>query len=416
MVAKIGRGNHLKGVLIYNYEKVENDKGNVLFCNKIIEPINGNFSIPLLEKSFENYLIANNKTEKPILHISLNPNPKDDVSDEQFEQIAQKYMKEMGYGNQPYVVFSHTDIARKHIHIVSVCVDEHGKRISDSFEKRRSMKVCRDLEKQFGLLPAISSDDNQELIPLNKVDATQSNLKKQIASVLYFVNDNYHFQTLGEYKAILSFFNITAEEVKGQINGQEKKGLVYFATDDKGEKTSHAFKSSRFSGEFGLSYLEKKYQKSKAFIDKNKPQKHLREVVSKALQNSKNQQEFKRILEQQKVSVFIRENEQGRIYGITFIDHTSKSVMNGSRLGKDCSANVFHQRWNEITNEPNQENTPPTQEFSANENHKQQEFSPQYDEHSWEGLGWLFPTDIPEENDNYLPKKKQKKKKNAKRR
>ncbi|MBS9767093.1 MAG: relaxase/mobilization nuclease domain-containing protein [Flavobacteriaceae bacterium] len=117
MVAKIGRGNHLKGVLIYNYEKVENDKGNVLFCNKMIEPLNNDFTISLLEKSFENYLIANQRTQKPILHISINPDPKDEVSDEQFQQMAEKYMNEMGYGNQPYVVFKHTDIARKHIHI-----------------------------------------------------------------------------------------------------------------------------------------------------------------------------------------------------------------------------------------------------------------------------------------------------------
>lgn len=416
MVAKIGRGNHLKGVLIYNYEKVEQDKGNVLCCNKMIEPLSGDFTIPLLEKSFENYLIANNKTEKPILHISLNPNPKDKVSDKQFEQIAQKYMDEMGYGNQPYVVFSHTDIARKHIHIVSVCVDENGKRISDSFEKRRSMKVCRNLEKEFGLLPAISSENDKELIPLNKVDAQQPNLKKQIASALYFVNENYHFQTLGEYKAMLSFFNITAEEVKGTIDGQEKRGLVYFATDDKGKKTSHAFKSSRFSGGFSLPDLDKKYQKSKVFIGKNKPQKRLREVVQKAMQNTKTLSDFKQSLEKEKISVFVRENEQGRIYGVSFIDHTSKTVMNGSRLGKEFSANVFHQKWNEPIDEKSKNEMEISKEIPTNETYEHQDFNSKYDEHTWEGLAWLLPTDIPEENDNYLQKKKRKKKKNAKRR
>lgn len=414
MVAKIGRGNHLKGVLIYNYEKVEKDKGNVLYCHKMIEPYDGNFNIPLLEKSFENYLIANKRTAKPILHISLNPNPKDNVSDEQFQQIAEKYMTEMGYGNQPYVVFKHTDIARKHIHIVSVCVDENGKRISDSFEKRRSMKVCRDLETTFKLLPAVASSESKELIPLNKVDATQPNLKKQIASVLSFVNENYHFQTLGEYKALLSFFNITADEVKGEINGKEKKGLVYFVTDDNGKKVSLAFKSSRFSQGFGLKDLERKKEKSKRFISKQKPQQRLREIVQKATQNTQSKSEFIKQLENQKVSVFIRENDKGRIYGISFIDHTSQTVLNGSRLGKEFSANAFYQHWEEENDKtsftPKRTTIPPNETTSKD--------TPDFSNaHTWEGLGgWLLPTDIPEENDDYIIKKKPKKKKNAKRR
>ena len=55
--------------------------------------------------------------------------------------MAEEYMNGMGYGEQPYMVFKHTDIDRTHIHIVSVCVDENGRKISDRFEKRRSMNM-----------------------------------------------------------------------------------------------------------------------------------------------------------------------------------------------------------------------------------------------------------------------------------
>jgi len=113
MIAKIGRGSHLKGVLLYNYEKVEKAQGNIIHWHKMMESITGKFTIPLLERSFEPYLIANNRTEKPILHISLNPNPKDVVSDEIFNALAENYMQEMGYGDQPYVVFKHTEIVAR---------------------------------------------------------------------------------------------------------------------------------------------------------------------------------------------------------------------------------------------------------------------------------------------------------------
>lgn len=60
-------------------------------------------------------------------------------------------MQKMGYGDQPYIAYKHGDTHNTHIHIVSVCVDEEGRKINDSFEHRRSMTACRELETDFGL-------------------------------------------------------------------------------------------------------------------------------------------------------------------------------------------------------------------------------------------------------------------------
>ena len=42
------------------------------------------------------------------------------------------------------------------------------------------------------------------------------------------------------------------------------------------------------------------------------------------------------------IGVVFRQNDAGRIYGATFIDHAAKAVFNGSRLGKEFSAGVFN--------------------------------------------------------------------------
>lgn len=417
MVAKIGRGNHLKGALIYNYDKIKKDEGNIIHTHKMILPMERDFTIPLLERSFEPYLLANNKTEKPVLHISLNPSPKDAVSDELFSELADNYMQEMGYGEQPYIVFKHTDTDRTHIHIVSVCVDENGKRISDSFEKRRSMNICRKLEKQFKLTSAVDVSEKKD-IPLQKVDATQVNVKQQITSALWFANEQYHFQTLGEYKALLSFFNITAEEVKGVIHGKEKRGLVYFATDSTGKKVNNPFKSSRFSGAFGLNDLDKKFKKSKLFIQQQKPQKRVRKLIREAMQQYQTQEDFRKHLQDNKISLFVRENSQGRIYGVSFIDHQSKTVLNGSRLGKDLSANVLHQWWKE--GKPPISSSTSKQPFSTTEIATTDTFIEEVKNFSNATtlgvLGELLPMDVPEDNHNQILKKKRKKKRYAKRR
>lgn len=118
MIAKISHGSSLYGVLAYNQIKVDELHADVLFGNRIIEPTGDNpYTIEHLSRSFEDYLTANKKTEKPILHISLNPDPKDCVSEEQFIRLAEEYMRRMGFGDQPYIVYRHNDIGREHIHV-----------------------------------------------------------------------------------------------------------------------------------------------------------------------------------------------------------------------------------------------------------------------------------------------------------
>lgn len=63
-------------------------------------------------------------------------------------------MEALGYGGQPYIVFKHNDIAREHIHIVSLRVDSEGRKINDKFEGRRSKQVTDALERKYGLIPS----------------------------------------------------------------------------------------------------------------------------------------------------------------------------------------------------------------------------------------------------------------------
>jgi hypothetical protein len=73
-------------------------------------------------------------------------------------------------------------------------------------------------------------------------------------------------------------------------------------------------------------------------------------------------------LEKQGISVLFRTNEQGRIYGATFIDHEQKCVFNGSRLGKEFSANVFNDIFNSKVYAPKDETVGTGREFVENYN------------------------------------------------
>lgn len=344
MIAKISHGGSLYGVLAYNQIKVDELHADVLFGNRIIEPPGDNpYTIEHLSRSFVDYLTANRKTEKPILHISLNPDPKDCVSEEQFIKLAEQYMQRMGFGDQPYIVYRHNDIGREHLHIVSVRVDETGRAISDSYEHERSMKVCRELEQQFNLTPA-TQKEWKEGLPLSPVDYEGGNLKGQLAGVIRPIAREWRFQTLGEYRAVLSLYGISVDEVKGEYGGREYHGLSYSATDKDGNKIGKPFKSSVFGKEAGIAALEKRMLSSAAWVKSHKDiATDTAARIASAMQTAgRDRALFERELMRQGIGVVFRTNDAGRIYGATFIDHADKTVFNGSRLGKEFSANVFN--------------------------------------------------------------------------
>ena len=342
MIAKIGRSGNLYGALAYNQLKVKNENGQILFGNKMIETASGHYSVAQLVQSFAPYLIANRNTEKHTVHISINPDPKDVVSDDRYREIAEEYMREMGYGQQPYVVFKHTDIDRSHIHIVSVCVDEEGKKISDKFEKMRSMNVCRELERKYGLIQVADKECGKDERVFRPVDYRTGDVKSQIASVARHVPNYYHYQTLGEYNALLSLFNVTTEKVEGELQGKMRQGLLYIPLNEKGERAGHPFKASLFGKNAGLPALELHFAKCKEDLKDHPSKQTLKAAISIALKSTNDEQAFKKLLSEQGINVVTRRNGTGRLYGITFIDHNSKTVWNGSRLGKELSANTFN--------------------------------------------------------------------------
>lgn len=347
MIAKIGKGANMIGAISYNLLKVHEENGHVLLTNKIPEVLNDNYTTAFLNRYFEPYLLANNKTEKPVRHISLNPDPADKVSDEQFRNIAEQYMQEMGYGNQPYVVFKHTDIERTHIHIVTTCVQLNGAKIPDSYDHPRSMAVCRKLEQQYDLKRATEQHQSNSDRIFKSVDYTKGDIKSQIASVTRHLPKYYQYQSLGAYNALLSLFNITSEEVKGELHGQPKQGLVYFALNEYGQKASNPFKSSLFGKEAGMTQLEKHFEKSKENMKTNPAKAVLKNTIEAGMHTSNNETDFKKQLLEQGINTVVRRNDEGRIYGMTFIDHESRTVWNGSQLGKNLSANVFNKWWDE---------------------------------------------------------------------
>ena len=350
MIAKISATENLGGALGYNFKKVEKGEANILLATELYQSKEGRYTMEDVLADMQALIPKNCRTKKTVFHCSLNPHPDEKLSDETLMQIAKEYMEALGYDKQPYIVFKHNDIAREHIHIVSLRIDGEGKKINDKFEKRRSKQITDALERKYSLIPSSKVTD-REMKEVSKIDTTKGNIKEQVAETLLSVLKHYEFCSLGELNAILSVYNLAVEEVKTEFRGKKYEGLVYVPTDDKGDKVSIPIHASDIGRGVGYTAVQNRMQKSKQAI---KPLiSVIRYRVLQTMRTSpKTEEELRQRLEEQGLRAVIRKNESGRIYGITFIDDKVGVVLNGSRLGKGYAANVFNTYFSNPTHNP----------------------------------------------------------------
>ena len=350
MIAKISATENLGGALGYNFKKVEKEEASILLVQGLYQNKEGTYTMAEVFADMQAVIPEKCRTKKMVFHCSLNPHPDEKLSNETLTQIAKEYMETLGYGKQPYIVFKHNDIAREHIHIVSLRVDSRGQKINDKFEKRRSKKITDALEKRFGLIPSSKVRDNVET-ETSKVDIDRGNIKELVTSVVRTVLKHYRFCSLGELNTILSAYNLAVEEVKTEFRRKNYDGLVYVPTDDKGNKAGTPIHASDIGRGVGYTAVQNWMQKSKQAIKPLIPA--IRNKVLQAMRTSpQTEEELRQRLEEQGLRVIIRKNDNGRIYGITFIDDKEGIALNGSRLGKGYAANVFNAYLSNPTHNP----------------------------------------------------------------
>ena len=340
MIAKISSSENLAGALSYNFKKVVSGDASILLAEGLYANPGGGYTMEEVLSDMQAAIPKKCRTKNVVFHCSLNPHPDEKLSDEQLTQIAQEYMQILGYGEQPYIVFKHNDIAREHIHIVSLRVNSAGEKINDKFENRRSKRITDLLERKYGLIPSTPSKEQRTNAPASQEHLPLDNIRSEMAQTLRGILTHYHFCSLGEFKAILGAYQLTVEEVKNSYRGREYNGLVYAPTDEAGNKLCPPIHASKIGRGVGYAAVQHKMKQSKQSI---KPFiAGVRQRVLAVMRTSpRSEEELLDCLEKSELRCIIRKSEGGRIYGVTFIDDTLGIALNGSRLGKGYTAKQF---------------------------------------------------------------------------
>lgn len=346
MVAKISLGSSLYGAIVYNGEKINKEKGRVLDTNKIYNDGSGNINIHRAFEDFKRWMPQSTRAEKTMMHISLNPHPDDILSEGEYASLAHEYMEKMGFSDMPYIIVKHQDIDRHHIHIVALRVRPDGSAISDRNNFYRSKEICRELERKYGLHTAERQKITPDM-PIRKIDPA-GDIKRQVANTVKMVGMRYRFQSMGEYNAILGLYNVKCEPTDGRVNGREYHGLVYYALDDSGNVIASPFKASRLGRFASRTAIDGRFERSKEKTDI----RPVRRVVAEVMERSSGKDDFIAGLKERNIDLVLRYTDEGRIYGVTFIDHNSMTVLNGSRLGKEFSANAIENWFRNPSDKP----------------------------------------------------------------
>jgi hypothetical protein len=415
MVADIHIGNNLYGALSYNQEKIDAGLGKILEANRIFVPADGQFSVGDCMRDFERAMPEQVTTTRGIIHISLNPHPEDKISDDQLADIGREYMERLGFGGQPYMIFKHEDIDRQYLHIVSTRVRSDGTLISDKNNYEKSKKITDSLEKKYGLHP--KDKEQGEAWQLAPVDASRSDLKKQVVNAIKPLTTMYQFQSLGEFRALLSLYNIGVEKVEGNNQGHQYTGLVYSALDAEGNRVGKPLKSSLFGKPYGIEALEQTMKKTGEEIKAGG--QATKALVLASLNASRNGGEFQANLREKGIDLMLRYGNGGRLFGVTFIDHNSRTVLNGSALGKEFSANALATRFADFATGENQQpvlSTPAKEALRPSVQHEPEDKQPTANK-GYSGddspVGSLLSvlTPEPDQHDNNEPAPAKKKKK-----
>jgi hypothetical protein len=338
MVAKIKTGRSIIGAINYNEHKVRLGKAELILAQGYLkDPVDLSFNDKL--QRLADLTKRNERTLVNTLHVSLNFAVNENLEKDILQQIADDYMDGLGFGKQPYLVYQHYDAGHPHLHLVTTNIEPDGKRISFHLLANRASESARkQVELTYDLVKAEDQGKQQNLIvkPLEQVDYGKSELKRSITNVVTEVVRAYKFTSIPELNAVLNQYNITADRGSKDSRMYEKNGLVYWVLDEKGNKLGVPIKASSIYGKPTMKALEDRFRLNEMLRKPLKDQ--LKTTIDKALSKPMSQTAFQKQLKNDGIQVIFRQNDEGRLYGITFVDHKSKAVFNGSDLGKTYSA------------------------------------------------------------------------------
>jgi hypothetical protein len=323
--------------LIYNEQKVDAGIAECLLAMNFIK------DLPQLSREDKDDRLTqrislNNRAGRKIDHIAIAFSSQDTISNDLMKVIAKRYMKAIGFEEQPFLVYRHFDTGHPHFHIVSPNIRPDGSRIDiDPSCVYRVKELIKKWEIEFSLTKIRrirpENEEKYKIQQAQKIIIGQTPIKRGISNVLLAVMDRYKYTDLSEFNALLRLYNLRAERGGESSLCYQNKGLMYHVLDEGGNKVGIPIKASAFLLKPTLPNLEQRFARNKTL-----QQQHLQRVTTAIDWSLAGQPPdwpgFREAMEEEGISVVVNPDKKDGPEGVFFIDLETKTVFSGESLGR----------------------------------------------------------------------------------
>ena len=261
--------------------------------------------------------------------MSVNPAPGENLSEDQVKEFIGDIMSGLGYGSQPYVIYQHTDIDREHYHVVSVRVNEQGRKIHDFQENRRCLQILSAVAPKYGL--SVGNGDGEHYTAMGidprRFNPVGGNIMEQIRIIAQECC-KYHMTSFAQFKLIMQAHGLDVSERTGDasqvvIRGLNQDDIPCTAPITEAElgKALYADYEARAMECVGRSGIKKRERE------------RICGISASCLEHSTSERHFRNMLARFDIDIHLHRTKEGRIFGATFIDHSTRCAFKGSELG-----------------------------------------------------------------------------------
>ncbi|GAB3220156.1 conjugal transfer protein MobB [Spirosoma arcticum] len=335
MVTRISSGSSPAGAVFYNEQKVGKGEAERLAVRNFdaVQVPSEKLTATMVADKLEYRAARSERIKLPTFHASLSLAKGERVGVNDLIAIADQYMQGMGYGKQPYAVYQHHDTEHPHVHIVSVRVNELGRKISDKFEREKSNQLRQQIEKEFCLQVAEKVALRPERMELKPVEYGKGDLKADISAVVQSVLRDFTFSSFSQYNQLLKVYNVQAVEIP--MEGL-KPGLKYSAINTEGIAQGAAIKASSLPHRPTREVVERRINAGKKI--KGDRVSRLRKVAEPVLLQSRTWDDFQQRLSKVGIELMPHLGKDGNLFGVSYVDTRQRAIYTGSELGKPYTA------------------------------------------------------------------------------
>jgi hypothetical protein len=245
-------------------------------------------------------------------------------------------------------LYRHYDAAHPHVHLVTTNIRNDGSAIKlHNIGKSRSEEARKAIEKKYHLVRATDSEATENTVKSaysQRIEYGKSETRRAIAGVLAGVLTTYCYGSVAELNALLGLYNVEASRGKEESRIYKNRGVIYRILDNQGRAIGVPIKASLLPGKPTLNFLEERFVMNR--IIRRRHRSRLRNAIDMAFLKGQvsTVNDLVGLLKTQGIDTIIRRNSNGDLYGITYVDHTTKCVFNGSELGKSYGSNAIKKR------------------------------------------------------------------------